>query len=267
MARRHRPVVQVVATGRRHRELVAVDRDYFLDLLPGTVTVEGMPARYKVVDDYDEEPAVTAYELLGPLAIDAPAPVTDVPLDLAGGSLDRTPLPELPSIGYPSHARDLAVRAGDLCEVGANIGPLEIRDQSGSAGGFIDLVMANRFSVEVPPSVPDVIADLRSPDTAHAALVVLDARSRLTGCAMADGVEIIVIECSPTKAGMALPDGVAAFELGTRHALPNDEQVSIWNDGPGPLVLLLRHLVDLPQAVPRWRAALGSLRRRLVRDG
>lgn len=240
LARRDQPVTQVYASGRRHRRLHEVDPDYFLDHAPADVAERGMPAEYPVLEEYDEEPATTTETALGPELGKGAVREVVVPDDLEELAGARRPLP-LRSAGRPGHDRDLAIAASDLPVLGATLAG-GVAAVTGTAVGALELVRGGRRVAPVPPSIPDVLVPLSRWRTADASLVVVDAGGRLELVAPegAPGHEVAVLECPAVRAGVTTQGRVAELDLGVVVDLPPGEQVHLWNEGPGPLVTVVR---------------------------
>lgn len=242
LARRDQPVVQVMASGRRHRKVHAVDADYFVEHAPSEIAEHGMPARYAVVDEYDEEPGLTAEAVLGPdLAAVGSTRVVIVPADLEPLAGERRPLPTRQG-RRPRHRVDLAICAADLVPPsGAVIRGVEL-EPTGSVG-MVELVRRSRRVAPVPRAVPDLTVSLGPLRTREASLLVLDAGSSAALTAEVGGrrvIEVTVIEGPAVRAGACSEDHVAELDLGRVLRLEVGVTVHLWNDGPGPLVLLVR---------------------------
>ena len=254
LAPRDRPVVQVVATGRRHRVLHAVDRDYFIDHAPAGIAEDGMPARFPVVDEYDEEPATTAAGVLGPLAEPGIRRQVIVPQDLEAVAGARRPLAVVDG-PRPGHDHDLAITASDLPTAGPTAAGRVAVTDNGRVGA-LDLVQGRRRRHDLPAAVPDAVVALDPRHTRDATLVVVDAKGRLTlraGARRLHRHEVVVVECPAVRAGAATADHVAELDLGRRVGLTPDEPLHLWNEGPGPLVLVVRSTPTLSSGAARAR--------------
>ncbi len=253
LARRDRPLVQVVATGRRHRRVHHVDRRYFIDHPPSELAAHGMPAGYPVVDEYDEDPAVTPATVLGPLVGAQPlARQIDIPLDLVHDIVSVEPVPVLPDLRAPEQRHDLRIAAADLDPVGPVLGGVLVEATTGACGAR-DLVRGWRRRAPLPDAVPDPIVSLAPPRVRHASLAVIDPGGRLVLRSVGRGLlrrEIAVVEATPVRAGICTPTHAGELGLSGHLELPDDRAVTIFNEGPGPLVLIIRTVV-----APRSRAA------------
>jgi len=242
LARRDHPVVQVVATGRRHRRLHQVDRDYFLDYAPATVADQGMPDRYPVIDEYDEDPPVTTDAVLGGMGLAGQRRVI-VPSDLEALAGERHALPRRRTVPT-RHDRDVPVVAGDLDPpAGARDGLRLVPD--GAVGTRV-LVTNGRRRADLPDGVPDLPVSVSPPATRSATLLVLDPGSRLRIIVPRRRLghdELAVVECPAIRSGLVVDGQVAELDLGAVFLLPADKEAVVWNDGPGPVVAVVRSVL------------------------
>lgn len=239
LASRERPVVQIIATGRRHRVVHAVDRDYFIDHPPAAIAEAGMPDRYAVIDEFDEEPDTDA-TVLGSLAADLRVQRrVIVPPDLEAIAGDRHPLAVV--VGpRPGNDRDLDVTADDLLPLGPTVAG-RVRATGSGAIGALDLVRRGRRRLDLPAAVAD--ADrLGSMPSGDATLVVVEPGGRLSleaGPGRFRRQQVVVVDCPAVRAGACAEDHVAELDLGLRVHLSPGCPVHLWNDGPGPLALVV----------------------------
>jgi len=72
--------------------------------------------------------------------------------------------------------------------------------------------------------------------------VVVDAGGRLELVAPPGDPdhEVVVLECPAVRAGVTTQGRVAELDLGLAVDLPPGEAVHVWNEGPGPLVTVVR---------------------------
>lgn len=270
LAHRDRPPVQVVASGRRHRRVHVVDAKYFVDHRPEDIDLGGMPDRYPVVDEYDEEPVLAAREFLGAElgAGHVPRSVI-VPSDLVDRVGPAGPLHVEAGHWRVTHGADVPLAAADL---GAVAGPNAVDAELSTVGAVGRFALWRGRVTSVLPGLPEVSALLGEGVTA-ADVVVLDAHARLTVGVPALGdavVDVVVVECVPVRSGAAVAGAAAELDLGMRIVVAPGEPLHLWNDGPGPLVVLLRRNArwrpgwrDLP-----WRAKDVARRRLGIRaDG
>jgi hypothetical protein len=142
----------------------------------------------------------------------------------------------------PRHDHDLAIAAGDLDAIGDVIaGGVEVRAH-GSVGS-IDLVRRSRRVHTAPAAVPDLVVPLDPVRTRDATLVVVDPGARLELTAPLRRFqrhEAVVIECPAVNAGACEATRVAELDLGVRLAMVPNGALRLWNNGPGPLVLVVR---------------------------
>lgn len=264
MARRDQPVIQVVATGRRHRRVHEVDRRYFVEFPPGRIATDGMPERYPVIDEYDEEPAVSALDVLGPkLASGDPSRQVIVPEDMERIVGRHRPMP-LRQSRPARHRHDLDIRAADLSPAAAPLAGIVHVECHGDVGAA-ELVRRGRRTQSVPSSVPDVIVPLDPVRTRDATLLVVDPGGRVSVTASAGrflSAEIAVVECPAVQAGVFTGGRVAELDL----AVVVDLGVGpafLWNGGPGPLVVVLR----VARRFRGPRGGRGASRRLVVSTG
>ncbi len=259
LARRDQPVVQVMATGRRHRVLHEVDRDYFLDQAPADIAEQGMPDRYRVLDEFDEQPPVSTEAVLGAFgANDGPPRRVIVPGDLEAVAVERRRLAPCRT-AVLGHHHDLALTAAVLEEVPNRLaGGVEAEVTGGGAVGVRELTAGWRRRGVPPEAVADDILPRGGPAVRDAALVVLDPGARLVLLAPRRRVrhhELVVVECPAVRSGIASGGGVAELEPGAVFELPPHRRLHVWNDGPGPLVLVVRARLGRPRAEPETGAA------------
>lgn len=243
LARRDQPVVQVVATGRRHRVVHEVDRDYFVDHRPRDVARGGMPSGYPVLEEYDEDPPVTAAEVLGG-SLDPSTVVREVivPDDLEEVAGRRAPL-EATDGPRPHHRRDLEIRAADLPPVPTTVaGGVAAVPTDSAPVGATDL-FPRRRRPDVVRAIPDLVVPLDWFRTVAASLVIVDPEGRVTLTAPEHPRrrwEVVVLECPVVRAGACAIDRVVELDLGRRVPLRAGDPVHLWNGGPGPLVVVVR---------------------------
>lgn len=247
LAHRERPVTQVFATGRRHRQVFAVDRDYFIEHGPADIAAGGVPGRYPLLEEYDEEPARADAEVLGPV-LDGPGVVRRVVVpgdlvDVAGRCLTLTAT----TGRRPAPGRDPAITAVDLPAAGPTIAGGVGLSVSGGVGA-VDVVRGRRRVRPLPEALPGPVPPLDPLRTHDASLLVADAGARCTLTAPPAARarhEVVVLECPVVRAGACTVDHVAELDLGLRIPLPPGVDLHLWNDGPGPLVVVVRR-------APRW---------------
>ena len=90
VAPRGADLIHVVADGVTRRRVYRIDRDFFIDVHPHSIAGHGMPARYPIIEEYEE----TVLEA-DPVAIAAICDPNDVPVPkhLAEGYVPRQPEP------------------------------------------------------------------------------------------------------------------------------------------------------------------------------
>lgn len=200
-------LVHVVADGRRHRRVFSVDPSFFVDVHPGEVrswSVGRQPAR-----ELDDPPR-----------------------------LDRRALDRL--LGAPGRARTV-VPDGLTSE--ATPAELPVRDVPlPDLGG--DLTGAVSSGPARPATTGDVAEPWRPlerwlPRGAEAdgvQVVTVSAGDRVGVRASRPSV-LVTLEGPAVAAGVRSPAGVAQLDLGRAPVVEGD--LTLWNDGPGPLVALL----------------------------
>ncbi len=249
LARRDQPVIQVFATGRRHRRVHEVDREFFVDHAPEDIARHGMPERYPVIDEYDEDPAVTATDVLGPSLAEAGAQrEVAVPSDLEPLAGARLPLATTPGPS-PRHRQDLPIAAADLPRPGPTAGDTTV--DAGGDVGHLDVLRHWRTIAALPEAVTDPLVPLRPPRSRDVALLVLDPGGRVALRARPRallGHEVVVLECPAVRAGACSDEHVAELDLGVRIGVGSDHPLHLWNEGPGPLVVVVRSMPVLAAA-------------------
>lgn len=226
LARRDRPVIQVMSSGRRHRQVHEVDRDYFINYAPADVARMGIPERYPVIDEYDEEPGVPSGAMLGPALQPLRGErVVIVPVDLEQVAGASHPLPIRPG-PRPRHDRDLTVSAADLLPLGPHLMEGIDVDTVGPVG-----------AVDLASGSPEGRAE-------SSALLVVDAGSRVALTARRP-TEVVVVECPAVRAGACRQGYVAELDLGSTIDLEPGSTTHLWNDGRGSLVVVVRSAAGL----------------------
>lgn len=266
LARQGEPIVQVLATGRRGRQVHQVDADYFLDHVPAEINRHGMPDSYPVLDRYEEEPVVDTHQLLGAaLHPEAAVRTVLVPEDLRPVVGAAASLAAIRDRWTPTHTSDVAVRALDL--TAAADGPLGGLDLAvrGAPVGTVALVEGGSSRPTPPTWLPPVDALLAdAPDRVD--VLVLDPLARITLTAPPDGgpsAEVVVIECTHVRSGACVEGAVVELDLGMGLALEPGRPLHLWNEGPGPTIVAVRQIasMDQPGRPLRWQA-LRQLTRR-----
>jgi hypothetical protein len=235
LARRDAPVIQVHATGRRHRRVHQVDRDYFIEHHPEELR-SSMPAKYPVIDEFDELPPVETYDVLGALAGPTAVRQVCVPCDVRPRLLTLEPHPGR-SLRPPRHRQDLPLSAASCAGSGRGAW-LGIGWVHGAVG-VMDLPLLRRRRA-IPAAFPTDELPRRL-GTVRASAIVLDPRARV-GFSVHPSrwttVHLRVVEAPAVTAGVATAAGVAEAELGLELAIPAGP-VQIWNEGPGPLLVVI----------------------------
>lgn len=259
LARRDRPVIQVLAAGRRHRLIHEVDRDYFIEQSTDDIKRNGMPARYQVIDAFDEDPEVTDAVLGEALASGAAPRRVVVPQDLVDLVTDsRALLLGDPAAGYLT--QDLPLFASDLGALPAHACGLAT-----AAQGPVGAEELRRCGRVVSRECDALVAPLtrRRPMLLRdEMLVAIDpgGRLRLSGSAARWNLhQIRVLDGPPVTAGVMVAGRAGELKPGVVVTLENDHDTVLWNGGPGPLVVLLaRRLASRRPASLKGGVADGS---------
>jgi hypothetical protein len=243
LARRSEPLVHVVPTGRRHRRVHRIDRDFFIDHHPADVAQQEMPSAYPVIDEYDEEAVVEGADLARVLGLaEPPVARTLVPDDVVRDhGIGPGSLPSRPT-RLVLGRRDLDIGAGDLDPAGSTVGPASVVGQVG-AWGARDLVRAGRRTRRAPAGLPDLRTLLTRPATREATLIAMarGSRLRLQLRPQRRAVdEVVGLDGPQVRAGLGVTGRAIDLRPGWRVPVPDDEPVTLWNDGPGTTLVLLR---------------------------
>lgn len=241
VARRSEPLVHTVATGRRHRVLYEVDRDYFVDHHPADVVAHGMPAGYDVVDEFDDTTSVSAASIQDALGLaEPPRAVVSIPSDLDDGS-DGPPLPS-GRVPFRPPRRDVALEPGDLAPLGDELAGTLVIEQHGQCRALT--LRSHGHEVDrTPPALPRLPRRWRTLSTRDLGLVALGPEARLVlRIPHQRGAHhrLDVIECPQVRSGVLAGGRRAQFELGRSVEIPGGVEATLWNQGPGPLLVLVR---------------------------
>lgn len=253
LGRRSEALTHVVPTGRRHRRVYAIDRDFFVQHHPAEIVTQGMPDGYPLVDEYDEEDALDA-DLLQRLLGDVPRPraTTPIPADLAArGFPDADTLASRPS-GLPEVRSDLALAAGDLEPLGDRVAGAMVMGSAGGVG-HLALVAAGRPVAPPPAVLPPLGRWARGRTTRELALIAVDPGGRVEIAVpgrFGTRYELAVLEAPQVRAGLATPAATTVLEPGRTVDLAPDEGCTLWNGGPGPAVVLLRRTTGRRRSTP-----------------
>lgn len=248
VARRDAPLVHVMATGRRGREVYAVDSAFITDSHPSTVRryIEEHHTLLRVASD---DAAIAPDQLARAIGVlEVPQGVPLVPDDLQANAIVsdlrilRSTLVQ--NAGVPQE--DVKVSTSDLPAGEIPIDGVSV--QSASAGA----VVARLTEVLERGLLPD-LASLVANDLARAAVVALEPGARITFAVSAGRwLELGAYECPVVNAGMRGPQVVGTFELGRAMTVRGPGPISLWNEGPGSLWVVM---VPLGRARRLWRTA------------
>ncbi len=228
-------LVHVVATGRRGRSVFAVDRAFFLDVHPLDAASE-LQERYPRLGEVVETASLT------PAQVAAAVGAADPPVPSVLGP------EELLTLVRPG-AHGLAISASPVVEpAGGHDLPMPVGDPAPSSlpGLGVDVAIDGGEVVVVDPPPPPAPKSRwrrlahRGDRTAPASEPVRLALGPASRCHLrtvgTDGLEMRVIECSRVAAGVACADGAAQFDNGRTVTVPAGS-ATLWNDGPGPLIV------------------------------
>lgn len=265
VARDGAPVVHVQATGRRHRQVHAVDRDFFIEHTPAEIRSQGMPEGYPVIEELDDLVTLTPDEVRAALEVDGPfQPQVVLPPDLGLDPDALAPLLVHP-VRRPGPARDVVLAAADLDGVSAGSdlgGALAVTSTTGRVGAR--RLKASGRRLVPPPAAASALAEpLLGRATIGAAMAVVDPGARV-GLRSAEQHltrrELVVLECPQVGAGMATDEAAVQFDVGMVLDVPDGMAVTLWNDGPGPLVVLTRSVPRSVREMMRRRQGAGAAR-------
>lgn len=246
IAPRDAQLIHVVATGRRHRQIFAVDIDFFIDHGPGEINA-GMPPGYRLIEEMDETPALSPGEVgavtggpVGAVVAD-PAPPSDVAELLGSFALQSVPAAAVRRLTPPELDLDLATTGTGALPTIAGLtfhalagAPLRLLDDDGRPAEIARALSASNGD---------------RPST----VVTLPAGSRLAvEVDVASSAELAFVD------GPALTSGVAGAttrnptEPGDVVALLGGSRNIVWNDGPGAMVVAIvaRSSTAPPAATP-----------------
>lgn len=236
LAPRSVPLVHVVACGRRRRRLYGVDEGFFLDVHPSTAR-EVAESGHRVVREAQDDGRITPSDVAVALGIvHEPVGRVAIPDDLGLGHVTEALTTRSATLGrYP--VADVEVGAGDLggpLEGAVGLVPVEGR------GVYATLAVGRRggragVGADAPSEVSSLVGRWR-----RGLVAVLDEHARLTLAADADASYVArVYECPMVNAGIATPTAAAALEVGDEVLIDGPGPFSLWNDGPGPVWVVL----------------------------
>jgi len=219
-------LLHVTAPGTRRRRLYAVDEAFFVRYGPRVAEL-AMPNQYQVIEEIVDDATLT-------------------PAMLAAWS--RTPAP-LPRVIVPASARP--------AQQWAHLTPDSQRvPTSVVVDGAIPLPSCCRLMYGVATACgaeKDVIVSLDP-----AACFELDPSAAFFG-----GFMVAVLDAAPVGAGVAVGSAAANLEPGQRFEF-DMEPVTVWNEGPGQLRLLIGARSEVVASAPRSVAKVAGRLKRLV---
>ncbi len=244
LGRRSEPLVHVVPTGRRHRRVYAIDRDFFVDHHPAEVVATGMPPGYELVDEFDDDATCRPEDVAAIVGGTPPVAAVPVPADLADAGIGAAVLADEPS-GIPVPDTDLVVGADDLGPLGTAVAGADVRHHHGGVGHLA--LRAGGRTLALPPPAIALSAEPRRGRPAGLDLLALDPGARLV-LAVPDERghrrAVAVLDAPQVRAGVGGAAGAAMLVPGRSVTLPAGAPVTLWNDGPGRAVVLIRHSVE-----------------------
>ena len=226
VAPRSAKLIHVFASGRRTRQVHAVDEDFFLDHHPRELERE-MPNDCPVIEELMEEPILRR---------------TDLEFlqlkDLQGPSL---PLPPV----------------------------LDVLETSGICG-WSTILLRGRMAVGTPPALRSWRRLLTNRVPRDVDLLVLEPGGRIEAEARRTPrwkTEMVAIESPTVGAGVRSAFAASALDLGVAVEAPQTEALTIWNDGPGQLILLVARVPEPSDPIGKLLFLLGSRPRRSMGAG
>lgn len=268
VARRDAQLVHVVATGRRHRRVHAVDPEFFLDHHPRDIEVQ-MPSDRPVLREFDDNRLLDAADVARVLRTHlVPDYVPPIPDGLVGGADAGTGRIIVTSCSGPQRSVDLELNASNFERTDAHTPLLRLEPLDPGTGGAVSVALRRRFRpCRTPHGVRSHLGWSSSRINPQVDLLILDPGGRaLTRptCGRLWVTELAVIEAPAVGAGARCGQSVVALAPTQAYALPADEEVALWNDGPGQLIatvninlrwpphrLSIRALAPLAQKIKR----------------
>ena len=253
------PLLHAVASGRRRRRVHRIDEQFFIDHHVRDAEVHIGPD-YPVVAEFDDDRELTPAQVAEVLGGPEPLPEVVLPGDLDDGrpAALRAAFDGSPVRPPGGDVLDLVVRAAELPGDGSVQLGLEVL-----AGSAATASVRRRFRPVEGAALRAIEARAEPPRTAvDADLLVLDpgARVRLSvPSAHRWSHHITVAECPIIASGGLAGDRATNFRLDARVTLPPAQATTLWNDGPGPLALVVSRS---PRVLVERRSLLGRGRRR-----
>lgn len=223
---REAELIHVVGAGRRRRAVHRVDEQFFLRHHPHDLE-RGMPSEYPVVEVVEAEVHLDPERVASVLRTDVAPPVEPlVPADLRGSVTAVVP-------GAGEQVTRIRRTEQDLEPSAAEVGALE---------PSADVVEARGCGSVHGPDLEGWLEGLgvvRSDPRPDDRAVLVDPGGRLVLRTSPPGeLELDVVESTPTRAGV-ISDGAARVLERDHRVLAVGEEHVLWNDGPGPLLVVL----------------------------
>jgi hypothetical protein len=235
------PLIHVVATGRRHRRVHAIDERFFLDHHVRDVEV-AIGSEFPVVAEFDDHHELRPEDVGDALGCPVPARQVVLPGDLHDGT-DVAELTEIPShpilLSHGTSTDDLLVAAADVDASAGTASP--VAAFAVTVGTAAVSPVRRRFRTSTDAVTADIVVRAPIPRTASDAdVVVLDPGARMSLAPPAGGTwshHLTVAECPRVSAGARAGGAAAILEPARRFEL--DRPTTLWNDGPGPLAAVV----------------------------
>lgn len=248
------PLLHTLATGRRTRNVYAVDRDFFIDTHPADLA-DSLRSSHELLERREIEFAIGPEDVATAIgATELPDPVCTPPDGLLESSGHRT--------GEVEPVDDRGRRARH--DLGLTERAVEL-DGGTPRGVDLETGAFGRSSLndDVRRLLESAEIDL-GPGDDDAFLLTLDERR--TGEISVDSslaaLRLEVLDCSEVAAGhLSRGEALRLVPGVTLDLLPG--QHLIWNDGPGPLAMLTRPRPAEPAGAPTDRGRSGGLLSRL----
>jgi len=236
-------LVHVLATGRRHRQLYAVDEPFFVDNHPGDVP-RVLAERYPLLSEFDDlrtlDPEAVA-SVLGTSAVERPDTVVPEHVDVEGSQATLEPRTV---VGAQLPSADVDHPASTFVAAMASGGPQMAWEQPG----------ARLLPIEDDTIPLSHRAGLRSLGGAGAnRLLVVDPGTKVVIEGHDHPIAVVAYDCPEVNTGLWCEAGVATLVPGEAIDLAAGQRTTIWNDGPGSAWIVLAERLPRRRLVERFR--------------
>lgn len=254
-------LVHVMATGRRHRVVYEVDDSFFTDHHPRDIEQQ-VPHRYPVIGEYDVDENLAPREVAAVLGHEVEQRVEHlIPYDLRSGSdPDRFGSMGRKVRTAASAVSDLGIIAGDVV---GDEPPRVVTIAEQHAHAAVTPVRHRFRTSNWPRTIPDFLHPTFESNDAD--LVVIDARAHLQIEISSDRwftTRLRVLDGPTVGAGLRTSTSARALDAGDVLEVLHVENITIWNQGPGALVLLaersLRHAATIGDVLRRASQVTGT---------